>query len=127
MVGDEPRFVFPADDTFVGESREELRRDDLVPRPDDAGLGKDGNIVRRTEDEIGALPGHGRDDERIAHFFSLAVKRDQFLGGVTAVVVRDDLLEKLPFRSRLLVPDDQFVRAFPRWGACDERKRQPGW
>ena len=126
LVGNEPRFVLPADDAFIGELREEVRRDDFVPGPDDAGLGKDGNIIRRAEDEIRSLPGHGRNDERIAHFLSLTVKRHQFLVGVAAVVVRDDLLEKLPLRSRLLVPDDQFIGALPRGGACGGPERQPG-
>jgi len=67
------------------------------------------------------LPAHRGDDEGIAQFFPLAIKRHHFGAGVVVVVILDGLLEKNPLGSGLLVPDDKFVRRLARAPAS----RQP--
>jgi len=98
----------------------EIFPENLVPRTDCFGLGEHGDIVRRAEDQIGALSAHRGNDERIPQFLALAVEGHDAGAGVVPVVFLDGLLEKHPLRPGLLVPDDQIVGFAARRPAARE-------
>ena len=124
LVGDEPGLLLPRDDTIFGKAGEEVGGEQLIPRPQHAGFGENGNVVGGTEDEVRALSGDGGDDEGVAHFLALAVKGDEPLIGRLEVVFGDGLLEEVTLGARFLVPDDDEVRIFARGHASRERGRQ---